>query len=181
MDFIIFDLEATCWDKSTPGVTQEIIEIGALRLNQLGEINGTFHSMVRPVVHSILSPYCKKLTNIGQDEVNKARTFPDVISRFEDWLYVSPEFFLISWGSVDKTMLENDCRANRLDHDWLDFHVNLKQVYRDLFRLPKQLGLKAAMRREGIEFEGQAHRAMDDAKNLVELFLKHRDQWPLEG
>ena len=181
MDFIIFDLEATCWDKGTPGVTQEIIEIGALRLNPLGEVKGSFHSMVRPVVHSLLSPYCKRLTRITQEEVDKARTFPEVICRFEDWLFVSREYFLISWGAVDKTLLENECRSNRVDCDWLDDHVNLKQIYRELFRLPNQIGLKAAMRREGLEFEGEAHRAMADAHNLVRLFLRHLDQWPMEG
>lgn len=181
MDRIIFDLEATCWDKGTPGVTQEIIEIAAIRLNAIGETKGSFHSMVKPVVHPLLSPYCRRLTNIPQSEIDQARTFPDVIARFEDWLYRSPDFFLISWGHVDKRLLADDCRAHRIDDDWLAFHVNLKQVYRDLFRLPRQMGLAAAMRREGLEFEGEAHRAMPDTENLVRLFLKHRDQWPLEG
>ena len=181
MDRIIFDLEATCWDKGTPGMTQEIIEIGALRLNELGQKVGSFHSMVRPMVHPVLSPYCRRLTHIDQEDINRARPFSEVHPRFEDWLYRSESFFLISWGSVDKELVENDCRMHRLNDEWLDFHVNLKQVYRDLFRLPRQIGLVAALRREGLEFEGEAHRAMSDAENLTRLYLKHRDQWPLEG
>ena len=69
MDRIIFDLEATCWDKGTPGMTQEIIEIGALRLNELGQKVGSFHSMVRPMVHPVLSPYCRRLTHIDQEDI----------------------------------------------------------------------------------------------------------------
>ena len=48
---------------------------------------------------------------------------------------------------------------HRLNDEWLDFHVNLKQVYRDLFRLPRQIGLVAALRREGLNLKVR-HRAM---------------------
>lgn len=178
MDRIIFDLEATCWAKGTPGMSQEIIEIGAWRLDAYGHVQGSFHAMVRPVLHPVLSPYCLRLTKIGQEEVSRARHFPEVLAQFEDWLYHSEDFLLISWGAADRTLLRQDCDAHRMDPEWLDDLIDLKEVYREMFKLPRQIGLSAALRREGLEVEGEAHRALPDAKNLVRLFLKHRDQWP---
>ena len=179
MDYIIFDLEATCWEKNTPGVTQEIIEIGALRLGPTGQEYDSFHRMVRPVMHPRLSPYCRRLTNIDQSEVDQADSFPQVHSKFEEWLFESDEFALVSWGGVDRRLLRQDCRMHQLDHEWLDYHVNLKQLYQELFRLPSRIGLAAAVRREGLTFEGDAHRAMTDARNLRDVFLRHIDMWPI--
>lgn len=43
----------------------------------------------------------------------------------------------------------------------------------------KQIGLKKAIEREEIDFEGQQHRAINDAFNLTKLFIKHFDNWEL--
>lgn len=180
MHYIVFDLEATCWPKETPGVRQEIIEIGAIRLDQTGQVRGEFHRMVRPVIHPMLSPYCRNLTGIRQEEVSSAKTFAQVLPQFLDWLYFSEEYLLLSWGGRDKFFLEQDCRLHRLESDWLqDSHHDLKTMYKEMFRLPGKLSLQSALRRENLVFEGEAHRALEDARNTVHLFLRHIDEWPL--
>ncbi len=85
MKFLIFDLEATCWESHVSHLyQQEIIEIGACIMNQYGEIESTFSSLVKPNIHKFLSPYCKNLTQINQEEINKAKRFPEVIDRYLD-------------------------------------------------------------------------------------------------
>ncbi|MCC6410310.1 MAG: 3'-5' exonuclease, partial [Saprospiraceae bacterium] len=42
MHYIIYDLEATCWENTPPGYIQETIEIGAFRINPYGEVRGKF-------------------------------------------------------------------------------------------------------------------------------------------
>lgn len=160
---------------------QEIIEIGALRLSRAGRFLDDFNSLIRPVLHPHLSPYCKRLTGIEQDAINAAPSFPQVLDRFVDWLYESDEYLLLSWGSRDRTFLENDCILHRQDIDWMaNRHYDLKHLYKKLYNLPGKLSLNSALRKEGLLFEGTAHRAMNDARNTAKLFRRHVDMWPLE-
>ncbi len=74
-------------------------------------------------------------------------------------------------------MLINDCRLHRLEDDWTAHHINLKQQYHDLKRLKKTRGLKHAVEAEGFDFNGTHHRGLDDAANLVQIFVKFLDDW----
>ncbi|MEL6846224.1 MAG: exonuclease domain-containing protein, partial [Bacteroidota bacterium] len=62
MNYIIFDLEATCWRDRGSGYQSEIIEIGALSINQAQQIQSEFSQFVRPQIHPLLSPFCTELT-----------------------------------------------------------------------------------------------------------------------
>lgn len=181
MEFILFDLEATCWPEGTPGVVQEIIEIGAYRMNPSRRVTDSFHRMIRPVLHPHLSPYCRQLTGIEPHEIRNAALFPKVLEAWTEWLASSgEEYVLVSWGKEDEQFFRSDCRLHRQDTSWLDgCYYDLKAMYRQQFRLTKSLGLQAALRREGIEFEGTAHRAVPDARHLAMLFARHIDDWPI--
>jgi 3'-5' exoribonuclease 1 len=76
-------------------------------------------------------------------------------------------------------MLAADCRLHRLDDEWTDQHVNLKEQYRIIKGLRHGIGLKRAVEREGILFSGTHHRGISDAENLVKLFLQYLDNWNL--
>ena len=85
MNYIILDLEATCWQGNAMDRNSEIIEIGAYRVNGYREWIDKFQSFVRPVEHPRLSTYCTDLTGITQQQVNKAKTFDHIFPLFEDW------------------------------------------------------------------------------------------------
>lgn len=178
MNYIVYDLEASCWDGSPSGLVQETIEIGAFRLNEYAEITGEYNRFIKPIVHPFLSPFCKELTSITQENVDRARKFPEVIAEFLDWVGVDEEEYLLcSWGSFDKKMFAKDCELHRLDSDWTEKHINLKSQYQKIKRLHRPYGMKKALNKEGFEFTGTQHRGIDDAENLVKLFLKYFDEW----
>lgn len=178
MNYIIYDLEATCWENPPPDYVQETIEIGAYRLNHFGEIRGKFNRFIKPVVHPILSPFCRDLTSITQDQINRAQPFHTVIEEFMDWARVEEEdYTLCSWGNFDKKMFINDCKLHRLDFEWVESHVNLKEQYRLMKRMRNGIGLKKAVEVEGMLFTGQHHRGISDAENLVKIFLKYIGNW----
>lgn len=179
-NYIIYDLEATCWENMPPGYVQETIEIGAFRVNQYGEVRGKFNRFIRPVVHPILSPFCRQLTTITQEDINRARTFPVVIEEFWDWARIEEEdYVLCSWGSFDKKMFISDCLLHRMDTDWAEHHVNLKEQYKGFKRLRHSIGLRKAVEKEDILFTGVHHRGISDAENLAKLFLKFLGNWSL--
>lgn len=178
MNFIIYDLEATCWEGRPPNKTRETIEIGAVKVNGYGELLGSFNRFVRPVVHPSLSIFCRHLTSIDQTDVERAPEFPDVIEDFMDWIDIYDEpYVLCGWGGFDQTQLIRDSQLHRLDHDWLEPYINVKQQYARMRGLPKPKGLKRVIKDEGFEFTGIHHRAISDAENLAKVFVKHLDVW----
>lgn len=178
MNYIIYDLEATCWENMPPGYVQETIEIGAYKLNHYGEIRGKFNRFIKPSVHPTLSPFCRQLTSIEQLDINRAKYFPEVIEEFQDWARIfEEEYMLCSWGNFDRKMFAADCRLHRLEDAWTDHHVNLKEQYRVMKRLKSGIGLKKAIEVENMVFTGQHHRGISDAENLVKIFLKYLGNW----
>lgn len=178
MNFIIYDLEATCWQGRPTTVVQEIIEIGAVLISSYGEVEGTFNKFIRPKVHPLLSAFCQELTTIEQTDIDRARYFPDVIEEFQDWAEIFEEDYLLcSWGGFDKRMLISDCELHDMDADWVEPHINLRKQYQEIKRLSKPRGLKKAVEMEGFDFTGTHHRGIDDAENLARIFVKYLDEW----
>lgn len=159
-------------------MVQETLEIGACALDSFGRVNGQFSRLIKPVLHPQMSHFCRKLTNISQMEVNRARDFSRVIGEFMDWIDVDrEEYLLASWGNFDKVQLMADCRLHRLDDYWLDDHIDLKEQYREIRKLPKKRGLKSAVKHEGFLWEGEEHRALPDAQNTAKVFQALIDMW----
>jgi 3'-5' exoribonuclease 1 len=180
VNYIIYDLEATCWEITPPDYVQETIEIGAYKINEYGEVRGKFNRFIKPSVHPNLSLFCKDLTGITQTDINKAKTFPLVIEEFINWGRIEEaDYLLCSWGSFDKKQFAHDCRLHRLDTAWTERHVNLKEQYRLMRGMRSGMGLRKAVEKEGILFTGQHHRGISDAENLVKLFLKYLGTWSL--
>ncbi len=178
MTIIIYDIEATCWMNSNTALVQEIIELGACKLNLFGDIEEVFTKFIKPVLHPDLSVYCKELTGIRQEDVSRAKTFPVVIEMFKDWIDVDNEdFVLCSWGSFDKKMLINDSKLHNLDTDWLQNFINMKQQYQDFKKIKNSIGLMTVLDKENIAFTGKQHRATDDALNLAKIYVKYLDDW----
>jgi inhibitor of KinA sporulation pathway (predicted exonuclease) len=157
----------------------EIIEIGAVRINEYGEVLSRFERFVRPTVNPLLSGFCKKLTSITQEQVDGARPFDKVIDEFIEWSDIRDNGnYICSWGNNDRKLLFDDCELHRLDSEWLCKYVNLKNQYDQLKGSRNMKGtLKKIVQKEGFEFTGIPHRAISDAENLAKIFLKYFDEW----
>lgn len=159
-------------------MVQETIEIGAYEVNAYGEVGRAFSRLIQPILHPQLSHFCRQLTHIEQDDIDRARDFPRVIEAFQHWIDLDDgPYILAAWGSFDEQQLRQDCNLHRLDDYWLDPSINLKTQYRELRNLPKKRGLASAVRHEGFEWTGEQHRALDDAENTVKVFRKLLDVW----
>lgn len=179
MHYIVYDLEATCWPNRPQSVRQEIIEVGAYRLTGSGEVTGSFQAFVRPIVHPMLSPFCQELTGISQPQVNTADRWPEVQEDFLDFIgYLDGEDYLLcAWGDWDAKQLRRDCRLHDLEEEWAEPSIDLKRQYQRINKLKKPRGLAKSLRIEGYDWEGDAHRAIDDARNTVKLFREYIDEW----
>lgn len=178
MIFIVYDLEATCWMGRPPHGHNEVIEIGAVSINRYGEVLGRFEKFIQPTVNPKLSSFCKRLTSISQENVDRADKYPKVIDQFKNWIDIyERDYTLCSWGKFDKNLLQNDCDLHKLEKEWLEEHINVKKQYFDNRGIEVHSGLKATVEKEGFEFTGIQHRAISDAENLAKIFLKYIDEW----
>lgn len=177
MNYAIVDLEATCWEERTSR-QNEIIEIGAVLVDEQKNIISTFEQFVRPLKHPVLSEFCTNLTSIAQADIAHAPLFADAVESFQQWMQGHGEHFLLcSWGFYDKRQLQSDCALHGVPTAWLENHINLKQQYAHVKKLRREIGMENALINEGMELEGTHHRGIDDARNITKIFLKYFDIW----
>ena len=177
MKYIIVDLEATCW-QNREHKPNEIIEIGAVCVNDEQEIIDEFVTFVKPHVHTTLSAFCTELTTITQSEVDSAPAFPEALASFQDWMdSFNDDTLLCSWGFYDRTQFKNDCDLHGLPTDWLEAHISIKHQHGKITGSKRPMGMKSALKKEGFSLTGTHHRGIDDARNIAKIFIKYFDRW----
>lgn len=184
--FVIFDLEATCYDDSRKdevkpyGFVNEIIEIGAVKLDHTGKEIDRFSKFAQPILFPNVSNFCTELTTITQEDVDNAETLEKVLEDFLNWC---DGCVLVSWGHYDKTQILKDMVRNDLDlphyEDIMEDHHSLKHLHAEWNNLKKKrgIGMGGALRMEGIKLEGTHHRGIDDAINIAKIFRKYIDRF----
>ncbi|MEO1486464.1 MAG: 3'-5' exonuclease [Bacteroidota bacterium] len=181
MNYIVLDLEATCWKDRNTNKQNEIIEIGALKIDNEGEVESEFSEFVKPKLNPQLSGFCLELTTIKQSEIDSADTYDIVINRFKEWIDTTQEFVLCSWGFYDKKQFAKDCDLYGLEKSWLENHVSLKHQYANIKNLRKPLGMGRALKKEGLKLNGTHHRGIDDARNIARIFMSNFDNWKINN
>lgn len=181
MVVLAVDLEATCWEHGTaPTPTgrqhrdlMEIIEVGCALAEHDGTLLDAQSFFVRPVIHSILTDFCVQLTGITQADVDDAPPYADVCQALDAWLNGREIERWGSWGNYDRHQLLAEQTRHGVAPGFLASpHTNLKTVWHrsNLNRPGKKRGLASALEAHGLSFDGQHHRGVDDAKNIVRLF-----------
>ncbi len=177
MKYIIVDLEATCWAQKDHNHKNEIIEIGAVCINEERQTESRFSEFVRPILNPRLSEFCTGLTTITQKDIDAADTFGQVVARFKSWIDLEEDYVLCSWGFYDRSQFASDCQLHHLDTKWLEHHISLKHQYAGIRKLGRPVGMGQALRLENLKLTGTHHRGIDDAVNIAKIFVKHFDHW----
>lgn len=171
MKYCIIDLEATCWERGDPDKQpHEIIEIGAVILDENYNPIKEFDIFVKPLDNSTLTEYCKSLTSITQKDVDSAPTLSVAISQLKEWLGNTDDVIFCSWGYFDKEQLLKDCKRNMVDYPFNEDHINVKVKFSKVMKRTRKMGLQKALRILGIQFEGTPHRGGDDARMIAKVF-----------
>lgn len=175
---LVVDLEATCWeDKKTPeGLpqsveTMEIIELGCALATRQGKLLDSQSFLVRPLLNPLLSDFCTRLTGITQSMVDDAPTYPQAIQAMNLWLgWPAEDFIWCSWGNYDLRHVASQSDQSGAAPILLTYpHLNLKHIWRRTTGQRKRNGLANALAFHDLVFEGNPHRGVDDARNIVRL------------
>lgn len=170
--WLVIDLEATTDEGGWPIEDMEIIEIGASLVNREGREVDHFQRFVKPRRRPLLTPFCRELTHIAQADIDAAASFAKVWDGFEHWLQHQQAHLQgwVSWGDYDRRQLLQEWQVHQVHSLLADAcHLNLKQRFAKARHLKRPPGLKGALALAGLQFVGQQHRALEDARNTARL------------
>lgn len=161
--YLIIDLEATCCTRNEfPRSDMEIIEIGCVIVDETYTILGTFARFVKPALNPQLTEYCRNLTNISQDDIDRAPALPNVLIELRQWMSLFDISEWGSWGMFDRKQINAECARSNCTNPLHNIkHVNLKCGRK---------GLNTVLAAHGLQFQGVPHRALTDAKNVAYLY-----------
>lgn len=194
--YIIFDLEFNSVKiPNTDRHINEIIEIGAVKLDRdLKEID-SFTSLVNPLFSQKLNKYFKSLTNINEEQLKNASDFKTVIKKFINWCRGDDETVFLTWSDTDLHVLfENYSEILKLPKiDFIKKYTDLQKYIQIFIKTENhnQISLKSAAEFYKISTENFAlHRAEDDSRVCAcllnntyneDLFNKHIQDMSKDG
>lgn len=112
MNYIVLDLE---WNQSNTGLEEdaarlpfEIIEIGAIKLDDNCVMISEFNELVKPQVYHEMHHITSKLIHMQMQELERGRPFPEVMNEFLDWC--GEDYVFCTWGILDLTELQRNMK-----------------------------------------------------------------------
>ena len=173
MKYIVFDLEFNMFFKFKEGdlvnqnLKSEIIQIGAVKLNDALETESSFQRIVKPVVYRRLNPYVRKKIKISKEEIAGGKPFRQVMEQFCAW---AEDGVLCSWGHDDILGLRNNCRYFGVNTLNFDQFINVQQIYMKKNNLTDQPSLESAVEALEIQTRTPFHNALSDALYTAAIF-----------
>jgi inhibitor of KinA sporulation pathway (predicted exonuclease) len=180
-NYIVFDLE---WNQGDAPVTVdgktltfEIVEIGAVKLNDKREKTGEFSRLIRPQVHKHMHRITGKLIHLTMDDLEKGDDFDVVADEFLKWCGPDPKF--CTWGPLDLTEFQRN-----LDFFGLPLLSDRPLAFYDVQKLyslaydngKSRRGLESAIDELGIKKDIPFHRALADAEYTAKIFRRLGDK-----
>lgn len=168
MKYIVFDLEwNNAYNYSLKKGMNEIIEIGAVKLNERFELIDTFKQLIKPTVSRKLGSNFKNLTHITMDEINKnGVSFDEAFADFSRW-GSGDDIVYMSWSTSDLyTLVDNYKRfKNTADIAFIKKYADAQSYCMQFIddHNGKQIGLSRCAEKFEIDVDTSSlHRALED-------------------
>lgn len=177
MKYIIFDLEfnqSSNKEDRVPQLPFEIIQIGALKLDEDFKTISTFNELVKPSVYKTLHSYIQDLTKITDEIVSTAKNFIDIYYDFVNFIGKEDTIFII-WGIVDlRELHKNIIYFNLSTENLPKLFIDIQDYTSKYFKVPggKRIGLRNALDFLSIDISSEFHNAFNDACYTAEIFKK---------
>ena len=177
MNYIVIDLEWNgSWSKKAHGYFNEIIEVGAVKVDEDMRVLDEFRAAIKPVVSKKLSSIVTDLTNITAEELEDGTTFAGMMRQLIKWMGKEPATVL-TWSTTDLLVLMENCRYfyGKQEIPFLKNYMDFQVYAQEKMGVDtsQQLGLARAGEMLGIpEDDMSLHRALDDSKLTAAILQK---------
>lgn len=177
MNYIVMDLE---WNQSPSGQSEEnpnlafeIIEIGAIKLDNKFNIIDQYSSIVKPRIYRRLQSRIREILNYDESLLKTGRPFDVVFREFKKWC--GEDYIFCTWGPLDLTYLQQNMDFYYLKS--FEFPLkfyNLQEIYafsicNDKTQTPS---LEKAVTDLNILTDKPFHCAINDAYYTAKIFQK---------
>ena len=174
MNYIVLDLEwnqamsakSSVFNKLPFRLRGEIIQIGAVKLDENMQPSEEFKIDIKPVFFKRMHHRVKKLTGFDKERLQGGISFEEGMALFQKWCGGSSTF--LTWGYDDRGIMEQNIMLHNLDWDWIEDWINLQLIYSVQTNGDNnQKALSTAMEFFEIEQTRIAHDALGDAYNTA--------------
>ncbi|MCQ2459915.1 MAG: exonuclease domain-containing protein [Ruminococcus sp.] len=175
--YVIVDLEMCRVNKENFkafGAKTELIQIGAVLVDDNLEIADTFMTYVKPQ-YGAIDDFIEKLTGISPANVANAPESKEAIQLFTDW--IPDDAQIVSWSESDADQIISELDGKYIDNPkmedlldtWIDCQITFSEKMNNTRRSYK---LSEALIIADIFYDEGEHDALVDAKNTAQLFIK---------
>lgn len=181
MYFIVFDLEFNMPMKGfndpqnmAEQLPAEIIEIGAVKLDERGQFLDRFTAWVKPVHYRRMNPFVKKV--IGRDTASLRRGLPFRVAAQNFFKWCGSDYLLASWSRSDSQPLRDNLMIHHLEPDLPTRVFDIQAAYQAMHGSGgkgQQVGLEKAMAALGFTVDPQdLHCAQHDAEYTGDILSR---------
>ena len=185
MNYIIFDLEwnqgVNRGEKRDKKMPLEIVEIGAVKLNEDREMISEFSELIKPQIYHEMHNITRKIIHIQMEELEKGKPFEEVMPAFLEWC--GEDSLFCTWGGLDLLELQRNMTYYGMK-PLSDRPIKFYDIQK-LFSLAYEDGksrrtLEYAIDLLDIKKDIPFHRAFSDAYYTAKVFDKIEDPDVLE-
>lgn len=181
MNYIVLDLE---WNQGNPahepevyGIPFEIVEIGAIKLNDKKEMIGEFNQLIKPQIYHEMHHITRKLIHLQMEQLEQGRPFVKVFDDFMQWC--GEDYLFCTWGPLDLTELQKNMKyydVEPFSDRPLKFY-DVQKLFSIAFEDRKsRRTLEYAVDFLNIEKDIPFHRAFSDAYYTAKVLAKITDE-----
>lgn len=172
MNYIIFDLEWNQCGSESEILTEpvclpgEIIEIGAVKLNDAFQKTDELRLLIRPRYYPKLHHRIVSLTGLRDKELaEKGLTFPQAYEKFME--FCGEEYSFMTWSRSDLPILIDNMLLYGIDVSNLPDTYDLQRIFcNEIMRIPRKMALDDALK--VLNEKGDiAHDALNDSRNTA--------------
>lgn len=154
-------------------IENEIIEIGAVKVDKYMKPVSEIREYIKPTVFPVINPIVNEITKIDMNILDeKGITFEAAINKLKDMFEEGD--VLCSWAKDDVVeLIINAHHHNYTDLNWLDGYLDIQEYATKILAHKKALGLKNALDELKIKVDNEKlHDALNDAEYTVEVFKR---------
>lgn len=176
MNYIVLDLE---WNQSSDlaGIDIvmpfEIIEIGAVKLDDSFHVIDEFNGYVKPSLYPKFHYKVKEMLKYDERKVSKKKGFKDVANRFFKWCGES--YIFCTWGDSDLIQLQRNMTYYGMMPLYKPLrYYNLQKIFSQSHDSPKQMfSLERAVELCNINKKDSFHHAIHDARYTAAILAEY--------
>lgn len=178
MRYIVFDLE---WNQGYPSKEEserplpfEIIEIGAVKLDENFNILDTFHRIIKPVVYPELFKYTKELISLTEKDLKKGTDFVTACKEFLRWCRKGDRnYFFATWGTLDLLEFQRNMAYYEVHNGFSRplYYFNVQYLFNIFIEKYDEsvFSLENAIKYLGLKEDKAFHSAISDAEYTAEI------------